>query len=214
MGGTVAQEGYALAIRRGPEVARLGPHPRGPRAFLPARVLDAGGPRVGDGRAPFVARFVAPWAFPAPFFEERGEGLAGFEAQLAALSVPTLVLAGEEGTPIPVPPSRRLREAVPGSGRATTEGDHGGRSRLPAGGAAGGLQPGRVLEFLGRQGARGGARPGLQYGARDAERGHEDGTAGQASPARHSAPDRLALGRPPGLGLSRTEEGHSNGGSA
>src|ERR1700749_1342337 len=96
---------------------------------------------------PFVMRDVTLWAFTVPFFEERGAELAEFEtamrymdqpvhaylAQLAVIqdhdttsrlgqiSVPTLVLAGEEDILIPVSLSRRIHDAIPGSDWATTK---------------------------------------------------------------------------------------------
>jgi 3-oxoadipate enol-lactonase len=99
---------------------------------------------------PFVMRDVTLWAFTVPFFTERGGELAEFEtamryldqpvhaylAQLAVIqhhdtdgrlgeiSVPSLVLAGEEDILIPVSLSRRIHEAVPGSEWATTRGGH------------------------------------------------------------------------------------------
>jgi 3-oxoadipate enol-lactonase len=44
--------------------------------------------------------------------------------RLGGVSVPTLVLAGEDDILIPVQLSRRLHEAVPGSEWATTKGGH------------------------------------------------------------------------------------------
>ena len=99
---------------------------------------------------PFVMRDVTLWAFTGAFFAERGEELAEFEtamrfmdqpvhaylAQLAViqnhdttrrlgqLTVPTLVLAGEEDILIPVRLSRQIHEAIPGSHWATTKGGH------------------------------------------------------------------------------------------
>jgi 3-oxoadipate enol-lactonase len=99
---------------------------------------------------PFIMRDVSLWAFTTAFFEQRGAELAEFEtamrymdqpvhaylAQLAViqdhdttsrlgqLTVPTLVLAGQEDILIPVSLSRRLHEAVPGSEWATTPGGH------------------------------------------------------------------------------------------
>jgi 3-oxoadipate enol-lactonase len=100
---------------------------------------------------PFVMRDVTLWAFTVPFFEQRGEDLAEFEtamrymdqpvhaylAQLAVIqnhdttsrldqiTVPSLVMAGEEDILIPVSLSRRIHEAIPGSQWATTKGGHG-----------------------------------------------------------------------------------------
>jgi 3-oxoadipate enol-lactonase len=45
-------------------------------------------------------------------------------SRLSQLTVPTLVLAGEEDILIPVSLSRRLHEGVPGSAWATTPGGH------------------------------------------------------------------------------------------
>jgi 3-oxoadipate enol-lactonase len=99
---------------------------------------------------PFVMRDVTLWAFTVPFFEERGEELAEFEtamrymdqpvhaylAQLAVIqnhdttsrlgqiTVPTLVLAGDEDVLIPVSLSRRIHEAIQGCEWATTKGGH------------------------------------------------------------------------------------------
>jgi 3-oxoadipate enol-lactonase len=99
---------------------------------------------------PFVMRDVTLWAFTVPFFEHRGGDLAEFEtgmrymdqpvhaylAQLAVIqhhdttsrlgqiTVPSLVLAGEEDILIPVSLSRRIHEAIPGSQWATTKGGH------------------------------------------------------------------------------------------
>jgi 3-oxoadipate enol-lactonase len=100
---------------------------------------------------PFVMRDVTLWAFTVPFFTERPGDVAEFEtamryldqpvhaylAQLAVIqnhdasgrlgqvSVPSLVLAGEEDILIPVALSRQLRDAIPGSEWATTPGGHG-----------------------------------------------------------------------------------------
>jgi 3-oxoadipate enol-lactonase len=99
---------------------------------------------------PFVMRDVTLWAFTVSFFEQRGTELAEFEtamrymtqpvhaylAQLAVITehdttsrlgqitVPTLVLAGEEDILIPVSLSRRIHDAIPGSDWATTKGGH------------------------------------------------------------------------------------------
>ena len=99
---------------------------------------------------PFVMRDVALWAFTGPFFEERPDdakefavamasldmSLDAYLAQLnviqahdalsrvAALRMPTLVLAGEEDILIPVRLSETLHKAIPGSAWATTPGGH------------------------------------------------------------------------------------------
>jgi pimeloyl-ACP methyl ester carboxylesterase len=99
---------------------------------------------------PFIMRDVFLWAFTVPFFDDRPDDAAAFEAEMAAmtmtvdaylaqlevirthdttnrigtLSVPTLVLAGEEDILIPVRLSRRLHDLVPGAEWATTRGGH------------------------------------------------------------------------------------------
>ncbi len=99
---------------------------------------------------PFVMRDVALWAFTGPFFEERPADAAEFAAAMASLdqsveaylaqlaviqehdalgrvgkiTVPTLVLSGEEDILIPVRLSRRLQEAIPGAQWKTVPGGH------------------------------------------------------------------------------------------
>ncbi|MDB5525383.1 MAG: hypothetical protein JWM58_3146 [Rhizobium sp.] len=99
---------------------------------------------------PFVMRDVALWAFTGPFFSERPAEAAEFAAAMASLdmsvdtylaqlaviqqhdvldrlgkiSVPTLVLAGEEDILIPVRLSKELQAAIPGSQWATVPGGH------------------------------------------------------------------------------------------
>jgi 3-oxoadipate enol-lactonase len=99
---------------------------------------------------PFVMRDVSLWAFTGPFFDERPDDAAEFSAamasldmsleaylaqlnviqqhdalsRLAPLTVPTLVLAGEEDILIPVRLSQRLHDAIPGSRWATVPGGH------------------------------------------------------------------------------------------
>ena len=169
MGGMVAQE-YALA------------HPEDLRSLVLACTYAAPGPFCSrmfsmwadlapEMGVPFVMRDVALWAFTVPFFEEREEELKEFEAELAALSMPTeaylsqlsairthdatgrlggvsaptLVLAGEDDILIPVSLSRRLREAVPGSEWATTKGGHACLWEHPE------AFNGAILRFLERQ---------------------------------------------------------------
>ena len=99
---------------------------------------------------PFVMRDVALWAFTGPFFEQRPGDAAEFAAamaalpmslqaylsqlaviqrhdatdRLAAIVVPTLVLAGEEDILIPVRLSKILQEAIPAAHWATVPGGH------------------------------------------------------------------------------------------
>jgi 3-oxoadipate enol-lactonase len=100
---------------------------------------------------PFVMRDVALWAFTQDFFTQREDELREVEtdmkymtqstpaylAQLAVIqhfdtteqlhkvSIPTLVLAGEQDILIPVSLSRRLHELIPGSRWKTVLGGHG-----------------------------------------------------------------------------------------
>jgi 3-oxoadipate enol-lactonase len=104
---------------------------------------------VGLG-VPFVMRDVMLWAFTGPFFQERPEEATEFDAAMAELdvsvpaylsqlnviqthntfdrlqhiSIPTLVLAGEEDILIPVRLSRQLHDALPGSSWASVPGGH------------------------------------------------------------------------------------------
>jgi pimeloyl-ACP methyl ester carboxylesterase len=148
MGGMIAQE-YALAYGSDLRSATFGctyaaPGPFCSRMFA---MWEAMAPVVG---VPFIMRDVTLWAFTTAFFEQRGEELAEFEtamryldmpahaylAQLAVIqqhdttqrlgqiSVPSLVLAGEQDILIPVALSRRLHEQIPGSEWATTAGGH------------------------------------------------------------------------------------------
>jgi 3-oxoadipate enol-lactonase len=97
-----------------------------------------------------IMRDVVLWGFTVDFFTSQPELLAEVEtamkfvnqpvaaylaqlssiqthdttSRLAELSVPTLVLAGEDDILIPVALSRRLHELIPGSSWATTPGGH------------------------------------------------------------------------------------------
>ena len=99
---------------------------------------------------PFVMRDVTLWAFTGPFFADRPDDVAEFAAAMAALpmsyeaymaqlaviqghdatarlaklSVPTLVLAGEEDILIPVRLSKLLQQAIPGAKWKTVPGGH------------------------------------------------------------------------------------------
>lgn len=99
---------------------------------------------------PFVMRDVSLWAFTGPFFQERPEDAAEFAeamasldmsldaylsqlnviqthsatARLGSITIPTLVLAGEEDILIPVRLSRDLQQAIPGSDWKTVPGGH------------------------------------------------------------------------------------------
>jgi len=148
MGGMIAQE-YAIAY--GSDLKSLvlsstyaAPGPFCGRMF--AMWADLA-PALGVS---FVMRDVTLWAFTVPFFENRETELREFEAamtdlaqpldaylaqlssirthdsndRLSRISVPTLVIAGEEDILIPVELSRRLHQAIDGAEWATTPGGH------------------------------------------------------------------------------------------
>ena len=107
---------------------------------------------------PFVMRDVALWAFTGPFFNERQAEAEEFAAamaaldmdvdtylaqlsviqthdalgRLAAVTTPTLVLAGEEDILIPVRLSKLLQEAIPGARWQTVPGGHACMWETPA----------------------------------------------------------------------------------
>ena len=148
MGGMVAQE-YALAHPGDLRSLTLACTYAAPGGFC-SRMFDMWGDLAPEMGVPFVMRDVALWAFTVPFFEQRPDDAAEFEEamaglpmtvdaylsqlnviqehdttdRLAQISVPTLVLAGEEDILIPVRLSRRLHEAIPGSVWATVPGGH------------------------------------------------------------------------------------------
>jgi len=148
MGGMIAQE-WALAY---PDDLRSAlfcatyawPGPFCTRMFEFWR--DAA-PKIGPAE---IMRDVTVWAFTQDFFENRTDELEGFEKEVALLdqtpehylaqlnsiiehdtrdrlkniTVPTLVLAGEEDILIPVELSRRLHQGIAGSVWATCKGGH------------------------------------------------------------------------------------------
>jgi 3-oxoadipate enol-lactonase len=148
MGGMIAQE-YALAY--GPDLrsATFACTYAAPGPFC-SRMFSMWADMAPVLGVPFVMRDVTLWAFTLPFFQQRGEELAEFEtamryldqpvhaylaqlaviqqhdttARLGQLTVPTLVLAGEQDILIPVALSRQLHEATPGSQWATAKGGH------------------------------------------------------------------------------------------
>jgi 3-oxoadipate enol-lactonase len=148
MGGMIAQE-YALAYRGDLRSVTFGCTYAAPGPFC-SRMFAMWADMAPVLGVPFVMRDVTLWAFTLPFFEKRREDLAEFEAamrymdqpvhaylaQLAVIqnhdttdrlnqiTVPSLVLAGEEDILIPVALSRRIHEAIPGSEWATTKGGH------------------------------------------------------------------------------------------
>ena len=148
MGGMIAQE-YALAYPGDLRSVTFGCTYAAPGPFC-SRMFAMWADLAPALGVPFVMRDVTLWAFTLPFFEERGGDLAEFEtamrymdqpvhaylAQLAVIqnhdttdrlsqiSVPSLVLAGEEDILIPVALSRRLHKGITGSQWATTKGGH------------------------------------------------------------------------------------------
>ena len=148
MGGMIAQE-YALAYPGDLRSATYACTYAAPGPFC-SRMFAMWADMAPVLGVPFVMRDVTLWAFTLPFFEERPADLEEFEtamhymdqpvhaylAQLAVIqnhdttdrlsqiSVPSLVLAGEEDILIPVALSRRIHEGIPGSAWATTKGGH------------------------------------------------------------------------------------------
>jgi 3-oxoadipate enol-lactonase len=148
MGGMIAQE-YALAYPSDLRSVTFGCTYAAPGPFC-SRMFSMWADMAPVLGVPFIMRDVTLWAFTTSFFEQRGEEAAEFEtamkfmdqpvhaylAQLSAIqthdttsrigsvSVPTLVLAGEEDILIPVSLSRRLHEAVSGSEWTTVPGGH------------------------------------------------------------------------------------------
>ncbi len=149
MGGMIAQE-YALSYPGDLRSVTFACTYAAPGPFC-SRMFAMWADMAAVLGVPFVMRDVTLWAFTVPFFEQRGADLAEFEtamrymdqpvhaylAQLASIqnhdttdrlgqiTVPSLVMAGEEDILIPVSLSRRIHEAIPGSQWATTKGGHG-----------------------------------------------------------------------------------------
>ncbi len=148
MGGMIVEE-YALAYADDLRSLTLACTYAEPDAFCSTMFSMWGDLARGLG-VPFVMRDVALWAFTGAFFEDRPEDAAEFAEAMASLdmsveaylsqlnviqthstvgrlsriSVPTLVLAGEEDILIPVRLSRRLHEGIPGSQWSTVPGGH------------------------------------------------------------------------------------------
>jgi 3-oxoadipate enol-lactonase len=148
MGGMIAQE-YALAHPGDLRSLTLACTYAAPGPFC-SRMFAMWADMAPVNGVPFIMRDVTLWAFTVPFFEEREEELREFEGEMAQMTqpteaylaqlhsirthdttqrlgeitVPTLVLAGEEDILIPVRLSRRLHEAIVGSAWAATPGGH------------------------------------------------------------------------------------------
>jgi 3-oxoadipate enol-lactonase len=148
MGGMIAQE-YAIANGSDLRSLTLACTYAAPGPFC-GRMFSMWADMAPKLGVPFVMRDVTLWAFTQQFFEEREAELKEFEAEMAAMpqpveaylaqlssiqshdttdrlseiSVPTLVLAGEEDILIPVHLSRRLAEGIAGARFETTPGGH------------------------------------------------------------------------------------------
>jgi pimeloyl-ACP methyl ester carboxylesterase len=148
MGGMIAQA-YALAYPDDLVSLTLACTYAAPGPFC-ARMFAMWGDLAPVLGVPFVMRDVTLWAFTVDFFRNREDELAEFEtamryldmpvhaylaqlaviqnhdttAELANISVPTLVLAGEQDILIPVALSEELHKAIPDSRWRTTRGGH------------------------------------------------------------------------------------------
>src|SRR3954468_4008376 len=148
MGGMIAQE-YAIANGGDLRSLTLACTYAAPGPFC-GRMFSMWEELAPEKGVPFVMRDVTLWAFTVPFFQEREDELREFEAEMAtmdqpleaylaqlnsiqqhdttgrlgSISVPTLVMAGEEDILIPVRLSRALQEQIPGSQWTTVRGGH------------------------------------------------------------------------------------------
>ena len=149
MGGMIAQT-YALTHPGDLRSATFACTYAAPGPFC-SRMFAMWGDLAPVMGVPFVMRDVTAWAFTLDFFDTREAELVEFEtamayldqsvpaylaqlaviqghdttARLAEITVPTLVLAGEQDILIPTELSRRLHAGIPGSRWATTPGGHG-----------------------------------------------------------------------------------------
>jgi 3-oxoadipate enol-lactonase len=169
MGGMIAQE-YAISHGNDLKSLVLSSTYAAPGPFC-GRMFQMWADMAPELGVPFVMRDVTLWAFTLPFFETREAELREFEAAMAAgtqpteaylaqlssiqthdtsdrldrITVPTLVIAGEEDILIPVALSKRLQEGIAGSEWMTTPGGHASIWEHP--------EPFNqaVLAFIGRQ---------------------------------------------------------------
>jgi 3-oxoadipate enol-lactonase len=149
MGGMIAQR-FALAYPDGIQSLTLACTYAAPGPFC-SRMFAMWADAAQVLGVPFVMRDVTLWAFTLDFFRTREEELKEFEtgmrymdqpvhaylaqlaviqnhdetAELGNLTMPTLVLAGEEDILIPTALSHDLHELIPGSSWLTTRGGHG-----------------------------------------------------------------------------------------
>jgi 3-oxoadipate enol-lactonase len=148
MGGMIAQE-YALAHGGDLRSLTLACTYAAPGPFC-SRMFSLWADMAPVQGVPAVMRDVVLWAFTLDFFEHRQDELREFEQEMAELSqptdaylaqlasiqthdaearldqitIPTLVLAGEQDILIPVQLSRRLHEGIAGSQWKTVRGGH------------------------------------------------------------------------------------------
>lgn len=148
MGGMVAQE-YALAYGSDLKSATFACTYAAPGPFC-SRMFSMWHDMAAVNGPAFIMRDVTLWAFTVAFFADHPDTAAEFEgamadltmspeaylAQLAiierhdttdrvaSLTMPTLVLAGEEDILIPTQLSKELADLIPGSHWATTPGGH------------------------------------------------------------------------------------------
>lgn len=148
MGGMIAQE-YAINHGDTLKTATLVCTYAAPGPFC-SRMFSMWADMAPVNGVPFIMRDVTLWAFTVPFFEEREEDLKEFEAAMADLpmsveaylaqlnviqthdatdrlnriTVPTLVLSGEQDILIPVRLAKRLKERITGAEWATSKGGH------------------------------------------------------------------------------------------
>jgi 3-oxoadipate enol-lactonase len=149
MGGMIAQR-FALAYPDGIQSLTLACTYAAPGPFC-SRMFAMWADAAQVLGVPFVMRDVTLWAFTLDFFRTREAELEEFEvgmrymdqpvhaylaqlaviqnhdetAELGNLTMPTLVLAGEEDILIPTALSHDLHELIPGSSWLTTRGGHG-----------------------------------------------------------------------------------------
>ena len=148
MGGMIAEE-YALAYGDDLASLTLACTYAAPDNFC-ARLFAYWGDLASSLGGPFVMRDVSLWAFTGEFFQNRPDDALEFDAAMAALdmpleaylaqlnviqthdtvsrlaeiTVPTLVLVGEEDILIPVRLSRALHESISHSEWQTVPGGH------------------------------------------------------------------------------------------
>lgn len=148
MGGMVCQE-YALAYPDDLKSVTFACTYAAPGPFC-SRMFAMWGDMAPQLGVPFVMRDVTLWAFTVPFFNEREGELKEFEEGMAALpmsveaylsqlnviqthdtrdrigslSVPCLVLAGEEDILIPTRLSKELHDLIPDAQWRTVPGGH------------------------------------------------------------------------------------------